>query len=73
MYINQNKITPQRPTQHQQQFGLSQDYMDDDQIDKQLPTNLALSEVETEQKHKEQAHHKQDTNQGTSIQNPQEP
>ena len=49
MYVNQDNITPPRPTQHQQQFDLSQDYMDDDNMEAQLPTNLSLTETEQEQ------------------------
>ena len=49
MHINRENITPERPIQQQQQFDLSQDYMDDDQMDTQLPTNHSLSEAKPQQ------------------------
>ena len=48
MRINRENIKPKRPNR-QQQFDLSQDYMDDVQMDTQLPTNLSLSEAEPQQ------------------------
>ena len=47
MHINKDNLTPQRPSQ-EQKLDLTQDFLDDDQMETQLPTNLSLSDAETQ-------------------------